>query len=388
MKLSKKHNNLKFSIILLGLLLFLLSSLTYAQEDLMKTFRIEGTVNRKTGNIKIEKFPATDYYPVGIDDVVAEIANYKFVIEGQIPYPQGFTLSFEDYYYSNVFVIDPGTQQLVCNVDSVGETPIVSNSTMMEYELYSDAFLHVVKGRDLLRLKRDSLLRKHKNALPSSEQFKLDQELKGYYVESDSILLRYVESRPNSYLAFWKFANLFRFVGYEPIYESIFSQFSDSIKTTYTGETISNKIELAKSLKVGSKFPVISLVDIDHRSIDSISFSKYKYTLVDFWYSGCRPCIVQFPHLRNLYEKYENVGFEIVGISTDKKNFNNKWIRAIDNYKLNWAQYWDVDGKESKNLSINVFPANFLVDKNGRIINKNITPTELEFFLDSILRSK
>ena len=42
-----------------------------------------------------------------------------------------------------------------------------------------------------------------------------------------------------------------------------------------------------------------------------------KVVLLDFWATWCAPCVAEFPHLKNLYEKYHDRGFEIVGYNVD-----------------------------------------------------------------------
>ena len=58
---------------------------------------------------------------------------------------------------------------------------------------------------------------------------------------------------------------------------------------------------------------------------------------------------------------------EIIGISTDKKKYELNWKEAIAKYNLSWLQYWDIDGKNASNYSINAFPANFLLNTQGEI---------------------
>jgi hypothetical protein len=53
--------------------------------------------------------------------------------------------------------------------------------------------------------------------------------------------------------------------------------------------------------------------------------------------------------------------------------------------KLIWQQYWDMNGKNTKSLSINAFPTNFLIDNGGKIIAKNISMEKLEELLSESL---
>lgn len=137
-----------------------------------------------------------------------------------------------------------------------------------------------------------------------------------------------------------------------------------------------------KILTVGKYFPLIQCTDLNSKPFTLDLFKNNKYTLVDFWYSGCGPCRAQFKSLKNLYKLFSNKGFEIVGISVDSGKDKKKWEDIIMNDKLIWQQYWDKDGKESHRLSITAFPTNFLIDNSGKIIAKNIALGELEKLLN------
>jgi thiol-disulfide isomerase/thioredoxin len=128
------------------------------------------------------------------------------------------------------------------------------------------------------------------------------------------------------------------------------------------------------------------LVDSNEKKMTTQQIINGKYTLVDFWFSHCGPCIAQFPMMRNLYAKYKNAGFDVIGISIDKTVDIRAWLDAISKHKLEWKQYWDIDEKEAKRFFISIYPTNFLLDSEGRIIKKNILLEELEIFLTTNLQ--
>ena len=90
--------------------------------------------------------------------------------------------------------------------------------------------------------------------------------------------------------------------------------------------------------------------------------------------------------IRNLYAKYKDIGFDVIGISVDKSDNKKDWLDGITKHKLNWRQYWDVEGKETNKFFIDTFPTSFLLDGEGKIIKKNILPEELEIFLSKNLK--
>ncbi len=366
-------------------ILFLLSYSLLAQEK-QYSFNIEGTINTDSGKVTIDLFYDHDYYPKGIEKMEAEVKDKKFSFRGYIPYPQAFTISYGQQYYSRLFVVESGDQSMTLNIDANREVPSIDNQAMREYEgEYAMEYEKVRKKRKAYEAKGDSLRQFYDGNIPESIQLELETEIKKIYAEGDSVLLKYVTAHPNSYLAMWKFIELFSFDGYSDLFSSIHRQFSDSLKETYAGKVLTEKLTASAQLAIGKRFPVLTAIDSQSISLDETLLFKNKYTLIDFWYSNCSPCIAQFPHLKDMYDKYKDRGFEIVGISTDRERYKEQWLRVIEKYQLSWPQYWDKNGIEASELSINKFPTNYLLDNQGRIIKKDLRPVELEEFLQENL---
>lgn len=356
-----------FILILIFLNHFSIHSQNVSHKEVFP-FIIEGNINADTGTIHLEILVDSEYYPKGVESMVAEVNDKKFSFSGHIPYPQGMRFTYGNGYYSDIFILEPGIQSVIVDLQASREVPKVENYSMREFENeYLIAYKSLKEKRDQYKLKRDRLNLQYQDKLPDSVKHKLDQELKGFYVEGDSTLLAYVSAHPNSYIAFWKFVYLFSGWGYESVFESIFPRFSESLRNTYAGKALSRNLKVAEMLSVGKVFPLIPVTDIhDKKAMDNV-FLKNEYTLVDFWFSNCAPCIAQFPHLTATYDKYRNKGFEIIGISTDKIKYKDNWKSAIGKYQLQWPQFWDKDGVEASKLSINAFPTNFLLNSQGKL---------------------
>jgi thiol-disulfide isomerase/thioredoxin len=197
----------------------------------------------------------------------------------------------------------------------------------------------------------------------------------------DSILLLYTKKNPNSYLNLWKLIDNMA-VGYKAIYDSIFKLLPAEIKSCYAGKVLAKKLQSSRILAFGNKFPDMSLLSTSMKPI-TISSKSNGYTLYDFWFSHCIPCISQFPELKKIYAEYHQMGFNIIGILSDNIENVEEWKSLIKNHELKWEHYLDLNLKKANKFSIKKFPTNYLMDKNGIIVAKDLRPEELNAFLNS-----
>ncbi len=199
------------------------------------------------------------------------------------------------------------------------------------------------------------------------------------------VLKRYISRNPNSIVALWDLALNYYNVRSEADQRKILTivqYFSNGIKDTKTFQALTDNIIHDLQLAEGNRMPNIFLKGND--SLLSV-VSKNKYILIDFWFSGCQPCLKQFDTLQKIYDNNKQKGFEIIGISTDSKKNVSNWEEVILKFNLSWIQYLDTGGVEAKKLYIMSFPTNFLLDRNGTIIKKDISPEALEIFLKANL---
>lgn len=366
------------------LLFLLLASLCIkCQTEKRFNFEIDGTINADTGKISLSFYE--DYTSNKLTELVTHVKDKKFSFSGFITEPQGINILLEGRYISSYFVIDKGLQTIVINIDSTERVPDVKNQIMInDYPNYEAFFKAYTIKRKLFYIKSDSLQGIYQRNIPNEINLALRSEYNALNNEENKLLLRYCEKNPNSYLGLWRLVYVMNW-GYEPIFDSIYNSFSDNIKNGPAGTTLKNKLQESKMLTVGKNFPLISCVDRNNKPFVLDLFKDNKYTLVDFWYSGCGPCRAQFGKLKDLYNQFNTKGFEIAAISVDKDIDKTKWENIIQTEKLIWKQYWDINGKETKNLPISGFPTNFLIDKDGKIVAKNISLEELDQLLNKNL---
>ena len=168
--------------------------------------------------------------------------------------------------------------------------------------------------------------------------------------------------------------------------KKLYNSFSNEVKNTYYGKNILDFINYNKNIKIGNIFSDFSQNDINGKSV-SLSDFKGKVLLLEFWGSWCGPCREGNPELVKIYADFKNKGFEILGVAadTDKK----KWLNAIQKDNLTWTNVTDLKGDKNKAAliyGVNSYPTNYLIDRNGIIIAKDLESDKLREKLNEILK--
>lgn len=166
----------------------------------------------------------------------------------------------------------------------------------------------------------------------------------------------------------------------------LYNSFSNEVKYTYYGKNILDFIKYNKIIKIGKTYSDFSQNDINGKSV-SLSNFKGKILLLEFWGSWCGPCREGNPELVKLYADFKNKGFEIIGVAADTDK--TQWLNAIQKDNLTWTNVTDFKGDKNKAAliyGVNSYPTNYLIDRNGIIIAKDLESDKLREKLNEILK--
>ena len=139
-----------------------------------------------------------------------------------------------------------------------------------------------------------------------------------------------------------------------------------------------NKVNATKRIAIGAIAPGFISTDTAGAPID-LKGSRGKYTFVEFWASWCPPCREESPTLVSLYNAYKDKGFVILSVSIDKNA--TQWKNAIRQDGYTWENVCDLNGyggPVAALYTVTAIPNSFLLDRNGRIIAKNLRGKDLE----------
>ena len=137
--------------------------------------------------------------------------------------------------------------------------------------------------------------------------------------------------------------------------------------------------------EVGTNSPDIVLPDQNGKEVALSSF-RGKYVLLHFWSALDQNSRIVNSALEEAYQKYSRKGFEIYQVSVDKDR--QPWLNAIRNDKLTWTNVGDMNGSIQAVMYYNIqaVPYNYLLDRDGAIIARNLTGPALDRTLSNLLK--
>jgi peroxiredoxin len=169
--------------------------------------------------------------------------------------------------------------------------------------------------------------------------------------------------------------------------EPFFKTLPASQQQLASAVALKDRIDIAKKTAVGRYAMDFTQNDTLGNPVSLSSF-KGKYVLVDFWASWCGPCRAENPNVVKAFNKYKDKSFTVLGVSLDRPNAKEKWLKAIHDDQLTWNHVSDLkfwDNEVAKQYGIRAIPQNLLVDPQGMIIAKNLSGDELDQKLGEVL---
>jgi thiol-disulfide isomerase/thioredoxin len=171
----------------------------------------------------------------------------------------------------------------------------------------------------------------------------------------------------------------------DTIYYSLTQLLDRNLQKTYYGSEMIREAQQRYSTALGRPAPYLQLQDT--MGIATPLYQAGEYTLIDFWASWCIPCRKENTELVKIFQKYKPAGFTITSVSLDANKL--VWLSAIRQDKMLWRQVSDLKGWASAAailFGVKLIPMNYLVDREGVILAKNLHAEQLNTLLEQVLK--
>ena len=175
-------------------------------------------------------------------------------------------------------------------------------------------------------------------------------------------------------------------------YRTVADALSKQYRTSPYLITLSNdiarmeaRISLLNTIETRT-YPELAGTDMYGNKVN-LSSLEGNIILVDFWSAELGNSNAFNAELKKMYEKYESEGFRVYQVSADTAKAT--WITAVQEQRLPWISVCDFMGEASPLLrayNISKLPSNFLIDRKGNIIAKDLYSTALEKRLSELFK--
>ncbi|MAD96714.1 MAG: hypothetical protein CMB99_05230 [Flavobacteriaceae bacterium] len=310
----------------------------------------------------------------------ARIFNNKLSFKGEVSGSEQVILRVDgtrDYKY---FWLEPNKMTLTAETGKFRQAKITGS----KIQLKQDELANRVKPLEDLMDQVDGYAQINYKSL-SKEQIDslrtiLNKAQRDVHLETQKFIAENSSSTYGIYLL-----EFYKTTYGKEVVKDLFLKFDKELQAGSYGKSISRYLIINDEPQIGEKYQDVKLPNLDGE-LSAISDIEAEYLLIEFWASNCAPCRITNPKLVKIHEKYKSKGFEIYGISLDV--VKQDWLDAVKKDGLTWENVVDLDGEEGDvalTYGINGIPVNYLVNKEGTILAKNIWSEQLEAFLKKSL---
>jgi len=325
---------------------------------------------------------------------VDKSGKFSYTISKPSPTPEFYYLFYKD-------------KRLTSMILSAGDNVIIKSDTLgdntIDGSIESTLLAGIEKDESVVRNKYDSLVRELAKLSTKEDSSRINYDLGGLYVKQKQAAIKEIYSHPYSMT---NIALLYqRFPGDIPIFGAstdymMFQRVYDSLRIYYPGsiyvarlkdeidyrmqyDAFNEKLQGVQEMS----FPELLLPDIKSEKQSLAKLAENKVVILSFWtVTDLNQKMINLDMIE-LYEKYHDKGLEIYQVSVDTDK--TAWAMAVRDQKLPWISVCDGLGSNSSAVSsynIQKVPTNFILDREGTIVGRDLFDKALEDKMKSLIR--
>jgi peroxiredoxin len=314
----------------------------------------------------------------------------KFTFRGSIEHPVYAHMVYAfngDIYYATAgderrFYLDEGkitiTGQQLFNAEIKGSA--TQDMLMQYFDIVRPVQQEIVQ----LRNDMDDIYK------PYSREYRdsLDIRIKKLTKDYNDLSMGFVESHLNSILAVDMLSSQLVSHPEDEQVDRLFGQLNDEIKNSVPGQRLQRNIRNKQRIGTGHAAPNFTASTLQGETV-SLSDYRGKWVLLTFESPTCDMCHREAQELTQLYAKYKEKGFEVIGFMIEEAGNKQQWKKIVDELKLPYTTVSDLKAWSSPivdQYKISAVPENYLIDPHGLITGIDLYGYDLEDRLQKALK--
>lgn len=314
-------------------------------------------------------------------------------------------LKYPDYYMMNIIdnnnndnhepyevYLEPGTYIIETEEGKLFKYPKITSMSKIQNELSAyynlSNKMNEASQKEVSEIKDE--IKKKQNSSSQVEYTQLLNKLGAAETSAASsnvaTFKEFVKENPNSVAS----AHIMSKLNYEddPVsFYAVFQTLSETAKNSDDGKEIGDKLGHLIKLIAGATAPTIAGKTSDGKTFDAKTINK-KVILIDFWRAGNEISRQNHQQIIDILgDPKIRANMAVVSISLDTKL--DWWTTAIDQDHLTWTNISDLKGDDSPNAanwSITKIPTYYLLDRNWKIIDRDISMSNVNFEVTDYLK--
>lgn len=165
----------------------------------------------------------------------------------------------------------------------------------------------------------------------------------------------------------------------EEKYPDCSTQADDSASTGAAGDSVSAAAAGMTDDSSADAFPSFEGQDLDGNPVDSATlFANNAVTVVNFWFTTCKPCVGELPDLEALHQELAKKGGAVIGINAftldGSTKDTNEAKSVLEQQGVTYQNIWFASNSDAGlfTAGLYAFPTTYVVDRNGRIVGDPI----------------